>query len=97
MFREMFISEFSGTIDNNNFKLKVGEDVLFKYKGEIVSAVIVEIEDGKHGKAIIMVNNPEKQKHQKEYQRGIITHASMLTSAENKTQKIKEIKFLKYV
>jgi hypothetical protein len=88
MFKEIFIKEFAGTLDNKYFWIRVGDEVEFKYKGKVVKGTVTEIEDGKHGKAIVALEkNPVLDSKQP-----IEIHVSKLKTKNSKNQKIKEVK-----
>lgn len=85
MFKEIF-TEFAGVIKNDKFNVEVGDEVVFKHQDTIYYAIVTELENGKHGKAIIASD---------EFERPILTHASMLKH-ENDIKNVKEIKTIKF-
>ncbi len=84
------ITEFAGKIGNEYFGFSVGDQVKFLYKGDVITATITEIEEGKSGKAILITDGENG------INRSIMVHASKLRAAE-KSGKLKEVKDLKYV
>ena len=95
-FKELFtegknkINEFAGKSGNEYFGIHVGDDVKFLYQGKIITATVTEIEEGKHGKAILITDGESG------IDRSIIVHVSKLRAAE-KSGKLKDVKDLKYV
>ena len=94
MFKELFV-EFAGVLRNSYFDLEVGDEVEFIYKNEKIEAVITEIEDGKHAKAILMVMEPELYKNKKDLTRSFQIHVSQLKPEGSSN--LKTIKELRYV
>ncbi len=84
------INEFAGKAGNEYFGFKVGDQVKFTHQGNIITATITEIEEGKHGKAILITDGENG------INRSIMVHASKLRASE-KSGKLKEVKDLDYV
>ena len=85
------LDEFAGTLKNDYFDFEVSDGVEFKYQGEVYQGTITEIEDGKHGKVVVIVDSDEE-----DFQKPLLMHVSQLRKSQSK-DKIKEIKVLKYV
>ncbi len=95
-FKEIF-TEFANKLDNTHFNISVGDSVEFLYKGETIEASVMELEDGKQGRVILIVDNPKDYKSKKDLKRSIMTHVSKLRSTNSKNKDLKEIKELQYV
>jgi len=92
MFKELF-NEFAGEYQNTIFDIKIGNEVYFTYKNEVIQGIVTEIENGKHGRAVVMVMYPEKYNSKKDLSNPLLIHVSKLTKNKNNTKVVKTLQY----